>query len=89
VEERERIIPYYQAGNYSSIIGIPNSDFTSASFYTNISFHEMIDTPAVTVTNDQGTAAATNITNNSVSLGRSNSVASRSNSGTYILDARP
>jgi hypothetical protein len=43
--------------------------------------------PTITGTNDQGTFTASSMTSNGTLVGRSNTVANRINSGTFIADA--
>lgn len=79
---------YYETGSYYEILPISNSSVV-ASYYTNVNFSvTKRDVPNMTgSTNNQGTVSTPSITNTNVGIGRSNVVADRQNTGTYVADA--
>lgn len=78
---------YYEEGTYETRFGLANGSIV-ASWTQWVSFATTKRaTPTMTGTNAQGTFLATNPDVYGCSLGRSNTVANRINSGTYEADA--
>jgi len=77
---------HYETGNFSEILPISNGDVIG-SFYTSTGFiTTKFAVPTITGTSDQGTFNALNIRADNVSLGRSDVVANRFNTGTYVAE---
>lgn len=86
-DELARCQRYYEEGDYSFNMGVANSSII-ASYYTWVSFNTTKRiSPTVTGTNDQGTFGTLIIDVNGCSVGRSNTVANRSNGGTFKANA--
>jgi hypothetical protein len=79
---------YYETGSYLQTLPVSNASVI-ASYTTNVNFLvTKRDIPNMAAsTNNQGTLLTSNITTTGVAIGRSNVVADRTNSGTYVADA--
>jgi hypothetical protein len=78
---------YYTEGYYYNVMGVSNSNITN-SYYSWFNFPvTMREIPSITGTNSQGTFATGYTRKDGCSLGRSNTVAIRVNSGTFTADA--
>lgn len=78
---------YYETGVYSQTLPISNASVT-ASYLTPVYWKQYKRaTPTVTGVNDQGTHSAGSIGATAAAIGRSNVVANRINTGTYVADA--
>lgn len=79
---------FYQHGTYSEVHGYSQAAIVLSGWYINVVFQkEMRVIPLVAHTNAQGTSAVNNVTAIKMSIGRSNTVANRTNNGTYTLNA--
>ena len=79
---------YYEVGNYYEVLPISNAS-VAFSYSTNVNFSVTKRAiPNMTgSTNNQGTLSTPSITTTNVGIGRSNTVADRINSGTYVANA--
>jgi hypothetical protein len=85
--ELARCQRYYETGSYYEVSGVTSSSIIASVYtYTRWTVAKRT-TPSVTGTNAQGTFATTSITYEKGSLGRSDVVANRANSGTFAADA--
>ena len=85
-DELVRCQRYYETGNYYDIYGINNSSFIAGQYSWRSFSTTKRTTPTVTGTNSVGTFASV-VYSDGAALGRSNTVANRSNNGTFQADA--